>query len=196
MIRKFATIVAIGAGLVLFSGCASAFVATPVADAVKQLTESAPPEYAALVADGDVSADDYQAGFELFSDCMNAQGQTVSEPHLSPVDGMALVWEATPGAGRAATEYSADLADCYDPYGTLEAIYNETGPGQMDEPLRAATQECLAAEGYQVPDTALNTTDMRAYVDGDPVEQLTVLTDCIVPAATKLYPDIPAFPIH
>jgi len=197
MKHKYRSVLALSAMAIALTACAPTVGTGANVVGVAKLLDSADhPEYSELVADGEVSSSDYEAGFELFQFCMTTNGQTVSEPRISPVDGMALIWEAGPGSKATDAEYQGVLADCYAPYGELEALYNETGPGVMDEPLRRAVQGCLTTGGYDIPDSAVDTKAIRALISDDPVKSLTALSDCLVPAAAKLYPDVAAFPIR
>lgn len=135
-----------------------------------------------------VSSEEYTEAFNAFQSCMSERGHAVTDPIVSPVDAMQLIYEATSGAGLEKS-YEQDFKDCYAPLGDAEADYFATGQPHMAEDLLTAVQSCMRSNGYELSDAAVSTSAMRAELTGDTENQ--ALRECVLSETQKLYPDIP-----
>lgn len=179
---------AVAAALIIGLGLSGCTAATPTADAG---TANAPKKG---------SAEEYSEAFEVFQECMVSRGHRVTDPVVSPVDGMQIIYEATAGTNSKKT-YEADFNECYFPFGEVEADFFVTEQPRMTEPLRNEVQTCMGAEGLELSDSAASTNAMREELGVDVSEPLDrsdtaqTLNKCIVSAAKELYPDIPFIPL-
>jgi hypothetical protein len=146
-------------------------------------------ESAEMLADGIADKADYDKAFGNLVRCMREGGYGVSDPVISPADGLSFTYEYDP-QGRDLQEMSGHSLACEEKYwSAVSAGYMATNQQRMEEPLRASMQSCMKAAGYDVPDGA-NT--FRA-IAGDPVEEGTRdrhATSCFSEAMTRLYPAI------
>lgn len=139
------------------------------------------------LGDGNVTEEEYRTAVAKFIGCMADAGYGATEPMLSPVDGLTLLFDFKPSGDIAA--YNAKLELCNETQFTqIEPKYVEARTQVMDPALRKAATECLTKEGFEVTGTETNVREFMAAT-GTTVQ---VTMDCVSPAMKKLFPGLPA----
>lgn len=191
--RRFAVI---GACLLLLAGCAAE---PPVQDdralvlALAEVERDAGhEEQAALLEDGVASAEDYDEAFRLMRGCMEEGGVTLTEPVVSPADGLRYIWDfdANGLAPEAIDELQLECESVY--WTSVSAAYPDTHAHVMDEPLRLAAIECLRAEGYELSGEERNFVELAGDPEADGGVRREAAADCVFREAHELYPELPS----
>lgn len=146
-------------------------------------------------ADGEVSADEYREGVDMFVTCMTDRGYTTTDPVVSPVDGLSIIVEPDP-SGKSSDVYGADLEECRMYMGALEAMFPITHTQVMDEPLLVAVTACLTGKGEIVPEGARNYPEMQPADFEFDSPWKRAFDQCLVDNVFTLYPDLPGVPVY
>ncbi|MEA5457347.1 hypothetical protein SPF06_21745 [Sinomonas sp. JGH33] len=147
-------------------------------------------ESAEMLADGAIDKAEYDKAFSNLSRCMGDGGYRVTDPVVSPVDGLAFAFDYDP-QGRDLGAMSDHSLPCEQRYWLpVSAAYMATHEQKMDEPLRSSMQKCMKAAGYDISDEAKT---FRA-IAGDPFAEDSSrdrkAMDCFGEGMTRLYPAI------
>lgn len=196
MIKRKVHCVAAALAIAL-TGCGGSPGSLPRAKITSEdLRRSAQEEHAAghaesaeMLADGIVDKADYDKAFGNLVGCMRDGGYDVSDPVISPADGLSFTFEYDP-QGRDLREMSEDSLACEQKYWfAISAGYMATNEQRMEEPLRASMQRCMKTAGYDVPDDAKTFRSIA----GDPLDEGAKnrkAMDCFGEGMTRLYPEI------
>jgi hypothetical protein len=153
--------------------------------------EQGHPAQYELMKDGVVDLEDYDAAYRQFRACLEEGGIIVTDPIVSPADGLRYIFELD--ANGLAPEAVDDVqGECEARFWVpINAAYGDTNPAVMEEALRAASLECLEQAGFDMTGKERNFPEMVGDPDGDGGEQREAAADCVFEAAHELYPELP-----
>ncbi|MGH3917302.1 MAG: hypothetical protein ACRDTC_28410 [Pseudonocardiaceae bacterium] len=140
-----------------------------------------------ILADHDITAEEYRQAVGHHVDCLRRRGLHAEEPALNPVDGLRLIVEATPN-GRSVDDYNAAVGECALRHlSFVEAVYTATHKPVMDHQVRSHTHACLARNAIHLPKNLETAHDMLTAAGAD---KRTIVIDCIQTSAKELRPDL------
>lgn len=135
-----------------------------------------------------VSESEYRAAVANFVSCVRDAGYSISDPMLSPVDGLTLLYDITPSGDPDA--WSRKLEECNLTHVShIEPAYVEAREQTMEPSLRAATVTCLRSKGFEPRGTERNVKDFVDSTDGVG----TAVTQCVTTSIGQLFPELPDF---
>lgn len=170
--------------LALSAGCTSAAGnasrGTPAVDAEKA--------QAWALSDGVVTEAEYRTAIERFISCVRDAGYEVTDPVLSPIDRLTLLYDLTANGDRERwnkrIEYCNDTEVSY-----IEPRYVEAREQVMEPSLRAASAECLNHRGFELTGNERNVRDFVKATNGS----TATVMECVTPALQRLFPNVPGF---
>jgi hypothetical protein len=152
-------------------------------------------EQAAALSDGEVSEQEYRSAFDDLGYCLARDGITVTEPQVSPIDNLRLVFSYSLNGvdGARAAEIQATCEERY--WSDISAFYVGTHPKVLDPKLVTAVTACLNESGIE---TRGDETAFRDLAGSDPVsskgtlsERAAVASTCLEEAVNYLFPGFP-----
>lgn len=186
---------AVLAAVLLVSGCAAAEnpkgreLVLSLATEQKELGHDAQYE---LMKDGIVDREDNDAAFRLLRTCMEDGGLRVSDPVISPADGLRYIFEVQAN-GLAPEAVDEVQQSCQEEFWiSVSSAYADTNPHVMAEPLRLAAIACLIEDGYAMSGDERNFAEMAGDAASDDGAQREAAADCVFAAAHELYPELPS----
>lgn len=200
MAQTQARLVLLCTGLILawtVGGCAPAQQKTGTqlsSEDVKSISEreksAGHDETAELLRDGFVDKGDYDKAFANLERCMTDLGYTVTEPLISPADGLSFLFEYG-NPGRAQDKFQSDSLECETKFWAVaSAVYLNTTEQVTEEAVRVAAIECMNKKGFDVPQDAKNFKAMSGDPTADGGEQRKQATTCILDNVYRLHPNI------
>lgn len=137
------------------------------------------------LGDGVVTVMEYHMAVDRFVTCVRDAGYEVSEPVLSPIDGLSLLYDIVPsGEPRI---YNDAVQSCNLSHISLtEPAFVESQSQVMNETLRQAVVECLRGQGITVTGEERNATEFAAVTRNN---QVTL--NCVFDSTHKLFPELP-----
>lgn len=191
-VKTVATVMFAGC-LVALAGCSSepdrASTLQQLADQARAAGSDANAE---ILADGEVTDDEYFAAARTYQTCIRETGVVLPDPQMNPVDGVTLIFDTTEIlelSGANATKSQ----ECEQQWQPVMLGYTSTHTFKMDEGLLAAVKTCLEDKGFTVPDEASAVPDLVGDPDSDGGEQRGVAETCTYAEAEILFPDSPGF---
>lgn len=150
------------------------------------------PAYPAAQAwaldDGVVTESEYRTAIDGFVSCMRDAGYSVTDPVVSPIDGLTLLYDLNPSGSPDA--WNKKLEECDTSYvSMIEPTYVEARDQVMEPSLRSATARCLNDKDIRVSGNERNVKEF-ANSAGEPGN---VIMQCVSPSMHKLFPDYPGF---
>jgi hypothetical protein len=135
--------------------------------------------------DGMVTVTEYHIAVDRFIACVRDAGYEVSEPVLSPVDGLSLLYDIAPsGEPRI---YNNTMQSCNLSHVSLiEPAFVESQSQVMNETLRQAVVTCLQGQSIPANGKERNATEFAAVAGNN---QVTL--SCVVDSTRKLFPELP-----
>ncbi|WP_089958680.1 hypothetical protein [Lentzea xinjiangensis] len=145
-----------------------------------------PPAAQSWALDDDTVTDaEYRKAVDDFVLCVRAAGYAVTDPALSPVDGLSLIYRITPAGDPAA--YNDIVQTCN--IGTMSHIeprYVEPRHQRMDNRLRPVVAGCLRDRGIATSGQEENVVDFDARTEND-----DLLMECVLHAVNEVFPELP-----
>ena len=156
-----------------------------------QAQEQGHPAQYELMKDGVVDLRDYDSAYRQLRACMEEGGVVVTDPVVSPADGLRYIFEfdANGLAPAVVDELQRECELLY--WVPVNAAYTDTNPAVMAEALRLAALECLEGAGFEVTGDERNFPEMVGDPEADAGEQREAAAGCVFDAAHELYPDLP-----
>jgi hypothetical protein len=150
------------------------------------------PEYPAAQAwaldDGVVTDSEYRTAVDGFVSCMRDAGYSVTDPVLSPIDGLTLLYDldfsGDPDVWNVKVE-ECNLGNV----SHIEPSYVEQREQVMDPKLRSATAQCLTRKGIEPTGHEHNVTDFYDTAG----KQEDAARECVGKAMLEEFPDYPNF---
>lgn len=146
-----------------------------------------------ILDDGDITRVELDEAARGFQDCYLAQGLTLDDPVLSPVDNVTLEW---PFPEIPQDSNSEAVTKCSQQWSIAAAAYSATHESFMEPGLSAYVAECLVDQGYEINSEASKVLDFV----GDPLKdngaQRAAAEQCIYDGALKLFPDLPGVTVQ
>ncbi|SEF37492.1 hypothetical protein SAMN05421837_11452 [Amycolatopsis pretoriensis] len=135
-----------------------------------------------------VTETEYRTSIDGFVSCMRNAGYAVTDPVLSPIDGLTLLYDLHPSGDPDAWNKKVDECDSGF-VSQIEPAYVESREQVMAPVLRSATATCLTDGGIRLSGSEHNVKDFvdAAEGAGDKVMR------CISTAMKRLFPDYPGF---
>lgn len=147
-----------------------------------------PEAQAWALDDGVVTESEYHTAIDGFVSCMRAAGYSVTDPVVSPIDGLTLLYDLNPSGSPDA--WNEKLEECDTSYvSMIEPTYVEARDQVMEPSLQAATARCLSEKDIRVGGNERNVKDFVDSAD----EPGNVIMQCVTPAMRQLFPDYPGF---
>lgn len=149
-------------------------------------------EQAAILADGEVTVEEYAAAFSALRACVAGDDIAVTDPVTSPVSNDRYEFRYDfPGLEPAAAVEVIER--CEARYWTsVTMVYSFTRSPSMSPDLRAATGDCLAGRGIDAPSEA---TSVASIVEAVGSKHDKSVFACIDEVVRALYPEMPAVSI-
>lgn len=171
--------------LVFTAGCA------PASGDGDRGTVAAEPEYPAAQSwalnDGTVTDDEYKTAISQFVMCVTDAGYRVTDPVLSPVDGLTLLYDLTPQGDP--DRWNEKMESCNVTYVShIEPTYVEARQQVMDPSLRDRTGQCLRDKGFILSGTESNVEQFRDSTGGS-----NTVMECVSASLKELFPTVPGF---
>ncbi|MFV2109042.1 hypothetical protein [Micromonospora sp. LOL_015] len=136
--------------------------------------------------DGDVTEVEYQTAVDGFLSCMAHAGYNASEPALSPVDGLTLLFDVEPSGDP--NVWNTKVEECNLTHiSDIEPAYVEANTQVMDARLREVAVKCLEEKGVALTGVEQNVTELVKSAEGS----MQMVMGCVGPALRTLYPDLP-----
>ncbi|GAB1514391.1 hypothetical protein [Actinophytocola sp. KF-1] len=150
------------------------------------------PEYPAAqawaLADGVVTESEYRTAVDGFVSCMRDAGYQVTDPVLSPVDGLSLLYDLEFSGDPAA--WNAKVEECnLGHVSHIEPSYVEEREQVMHPELRSATARCLNGKGVRLNGREHNVKDFYEAAG----EQEDAARECVRVAMVEEFPDYPRY---
>ncbi|MDQ4502613.1 hypothetical protein [Sinomonas sp. ASV322] len=147
-------------------------------------------ESAEMLADGVIDKAEYDKAFNNLSRCMSDGGYKVTDPVISPLDGLSFTYEydAQGRDLRAMSEHSLACEQRY--WLPVSAAYMATHEQRMEEPLRISMQSCMNAAGYDIPDDARTFRAMAGDPFSEDGSRDRTAMGCFSEGMARLYPAI------
>ncbi|MCU1441310.1 MAG: hypothetical protein JWP85_2307 [Rhodoglobus sp.] len=153
--------------------------------------EQGHPAQYELMKDGVVDLEDYDTAYRQLRACLEAGGMTVTDPIISPADGLRYIFEYDAN-GLAPQTVDEVQGECEAQFWVpVNAAYADTNPAVMEEALRTASLECLEQAGFDMTGEERNFPEMVGDPDVDGGDQREAAADCVFTAAHELYPELP-----
>lgn len=138
--------------------------------------------------DSVVTESEYRTAIDGFVSCMREVGYSVTDPVVSPIDGLTLLYDLNPSGDPDA--WNKKVEECNTSYVTeIEPTYVEARNQTMEPSLRSATAQCLTGDGFRVSGNERNVKD---FVDSTG-NTGNVVMHCVTTAMEQLFPDYPGF---
>ncbi len=136
--------------------------------------------------DGVVTKAEYHKAVGGFLTCLREAGYEVTEPVISPMDGLTLLYDIVPSGEPAA--WNEKLESCNHRHlSHIEPAYVEAIEHVMDESLRQGVAQCLAKKGITAKGSERNATDFVAASGNRPL----VVMECVTTTARAIFPGLP-----
>ncbi|WP_143036065.1 hypothetical protein [Lentzea fradiae] len=135
-----------------------------------------------------VTETEYRTAIDGFVSCMRKFDYDVTDPVLSPIDGLTLLYDLHP-TGDPDT-WNKNLDGCDSSFvSQIEPVYVEARTQVMEPSLRDATAQCLAERGADLGGEERN---VKNFVDTTGNSDNIVMR-CVSDAMKRLFPDYPGF---
>lgn len=146
--------------------------------------EPAYPEAQAwALDDGVVTESEYRSAIDGFVSCMRDAGYAISDPVLSPVDGLTLLYDLDPSGPPDA--WNKKVEECDASYvSQIEPTYVEARDQVMEPSLRSATARCLSDKEIKLSGKEQNVKEFSDSAN-DPGN---VVMQCVTTAMRELFP--------
>lgn len=168
--------------LVLLAGCSPTTGEQPTTE------PPYPTAQAWALDDGVVTEIEYRIAIDGFVSCMRNAGYAVTDPKLSPIDGLTLLYDLKPSGDPSA--WNKKVEECDDAsVSQIEPTYVESRDQVMAPALRTATANCLTDDGVRLSGTELN---VKNFVDAAAGSGETVM-GCVSASMKRLFPSYPGF---
>jgi hypothetical protein len=143
------------------------------------------------LSDGVVSSAEYAHAVETFINCVRAAEYQVSEPVISPIDKLTLVYDLSLTGDP--TRFNNTVQDCNIAHlAFIEPAYIEANVQTMDMRLRQAVADCLTSRGITITGLERNFPDFKNKTKDE-----NVTLDCIIYWTHELFPELPdAIPVR
>ena len=150
------------------------------------------PTYPAAQAwaldDGVVTEGEYRTAIDGFVSCMRDAGYEVTDPVVSPIDSLTLLYDLTPSGPPDA--WNKKVEECDTSFvSMIEPTYVEARDQVMEPSLQAATARCLSERDIRVGGNERNVKDFVDSAD----EPGNVIMQCVTTGMEQLFPDYPGF---
>jgi hypothetical protein len=139
------------------------------------------------LGDGVVTKEEYTAAVKAFRGCITAAGYRVSEPMISPVDGLTLLYDLLPSGDPKVWNKAIEACNLRH-ISHIEPAYVEGHTQMMAVRLRAATANCLTRQGIALKGGEKNLAD---FISAAGMRRRQSVMDCVVKAARELFPNLP-----
>lgn len=153
-------------------------------------------EQADMLADGEVTAREYQDAFDSMRRCVEEAGLRMTGPYIDPLDGFSFDFTFRPGGGEGAVWKDGDIEiidECEDRYFVpLGADYEGSHVGQLDPVLREAVAECMGREGFELSGEERTVQDFvgeSGFEDDGLTGRADAATACFHSQMMRLYSD-------
>lgn len=148
---------------------------------------------ARLLEDGVVDDADREDAFQAFRTCATDGGLVVSDPTLSPIDGLTYFYSVDAGQ-LAAGAANRVQASCFDSnFSYVSAYYVGTHEPVMDGAVMAMSAQCMNDADEETRGDESNL--LQLVNDPADTERVTIATDCVSDAVRELHPEITEFAI-
>lgn len=135
--------------------------------------------------DGRVDAAEYGRAMNEFISCVRGAGYEVTDPVISPIDGLSLLYQITPSGDPAS--YNEAVQRCnLSHLSMVEPTYVESHPKVMEETLRSAVVRCLRGRGRTASGDERNATELAEAARDEPA-----VVECITESRVRLFPELP-----
>ena len=102
-----------------------------------------------LLDDGVVSRSDVEEGYQLFAQCIERHGGSITTPTWNPVD--SVNYGSSTGRAGLSLDQLADLLNhCASIRSLIEGTYVATHTAHVDESIIGEMRDCLVQEGIRV----------------------------------------------
>jgi hypothetical protein len=187
-----AVAVVCGSGCTVGGGDGSVVTATAIKADARDLKKNGYAEQAAMLEDGDITAQEYQEAFDLLRACIDNVGAEMEGPWTNPVDGISLSFTILYDLDmKRGEELTTACQERY--FTTLDGDYLELHPGQMDPLLREAVSECMVGKGFESSGDELTVQDFAgegSVTDGKLTPRGEALTECVRSECDRLFPRV------
>ncbi len=145
-------------------------------------------QQAEVLADGEVTADEYDALVASFIECYEAEGVPMTDPVVHPANPRLRV-TAPADLGAEGPFDTEALVECQVGYlGVEELLWEDPDP--MEPALADATRQCMSETDHPLESDDEDLLDMARSVGADP-NAVDSLVRCISDGALALHPDLP-----
>lgn len=197
-LRKLAatTFLLVSVGL-LSTGCAGGvddpYSSESVSQASEQHKKDGRTEVAEALADGEVTADEYDDAYWNLRKCLEDRGYAVTDAVTSPLTGSTFEFVYNDN-GRSKEAAYADYEECENTYWTPVAeVYSATAPSVIEQDLKLAIVDCLELQGETVNADARSFSDLIG--SGASEDLRDKASTCAQESAFRLYPDLPSLAV-
>jgi hypothetical protein len=176
--------VACGLALVLafVIGCSPATGEQPPAE------PTYPEAQAWALDDGVVTDNEYREAIDGFVSCMRDAGYPVTDPVVSPIDGLTLLYDMNPSGPPEV--WNEKVEECDSSFvSMIEPTYVESRDQVMEPSLRSATARCLNDKGVELSGNERNVKDFSDSAD-DPGN---IVMQCVSTSLRQLFPEYPTY---
>ncbi len=159
-----------------------------------QLRDEGYTEQADILADGDISSDEYWDAFYLMSDCVSQRGGAaeLEDPAINPIDGLTILFGIVQDRDSApAKPGQGPMAECRTRYfTTVEIWYQITHTYRMAPVLMEKVRACLNDQGFETTGQELNYRDLAGpSTSASSPRELATMT-CTTDETRALYPSL------
>ncbi|RLQ84003.1 hypothetical protein D9V28_07085 [Mycetocola zhadangensis] len=161
-----------------------------IEDARSQAAEEGHSSQEALLSDGAVTFDDYEASVGAYITCVTERGFQVDGPVLNPADNELLLLQVLDGNTTNAASAQADT-DCRSRHVNLvEGAYRALTEPRMEPALIEETNRCLDSEGLDYSGDEFKFEDyFPAGVEDS--KRLEMVSSCVSQSLYELHPNLP-----
>ena len=144
------------------------------------------------LADGIVSAEEYEVSFAAHNSCLEKTGWifSTSPAVWNPVDHLKLIRQ---GEGPKGPDIAGEQL-CNEQFDYIDYLFQTTATPTMDLALVSAVQRCLDGKGVPYSSGATNLPEMVGP-DAGGSSSADVVAACVTGEAKQLYPELPGLSI-
>lgn len=144
-------------------------------------------EQAWALGDGTATQAEYHTAVERFISCMHDAGHGSTEPIVSPIDGLTLLYDIVPDGDPVAWNETIEACNARH-LSHIEPAYVESQEHVMDVSLRQGTVDCLMRQGVTLSGHERNVTDFVTAAGG----RTPMVLSCVINTARALFPKLPS----
>lgn len=144
-------------------------------------------EQAWALGDGVVDRHEYRTAMARFVSCLADSGYQVTEPVLSPIDQLTLLYDIVPEGDPDTWNRNVEICNLRH-ISHIEMVYVEAQEQVMDESLRSAAAGCLSEKGVVLTGDERAVEDFVLAAGGDGATAM----DCVLVSARRLFPELPS----